>query len=368
MAFRLLLCHALWFGLTFSTGANPPDKPVSAAAFQANLKRGVVAAWAEFARIEMEYSSAWPGLLSNAKSDGAANNFDHVRLRVSGGEPLENTWRRLDGPVDDSLAAGMSVIIAFKGWVNGTTKDEVTNQIVDWWTQVARHYANRSHRLAFNVFIEISGIMCNNYKPKPKSCPVEDVGSNADALNPLYERIVAAVQAITPGRVVIMPPPGKLNRPSHLPNLKVPSKCGSYCMAEWHVAAAGPCAAASGCPSNGLQWHGTDGTQAEHKAIADVVSQATKWSRGAEGLPVWTGAFMPGPWNHPKRGNMSIAAQASFAQTYTAELEKNGVPWSVLTAGAFIDETSSSGKWLSENKPIRNALLSNKNAKLALVV
>jgi hypothetical protein len=275
---------------------------------------------------------------------------------------LEKSWQRLDDPVDDSLAANMSVIIAYKGWVNATTNGEATNEIVDWWREAAQHYANHSYRLAFNVFIEIGGLMCHFVKPKPPSCPVEDVALSADALNPLYERIVAAVQEVTPGRIVIMPPPGKLNRPSNLPDLKVPSKCGSYCMAEWHVAAAGPCSAASDdCPSGkfGLQWHGTDGTQAERKALADAVKPATEWSRGAGGLPVWVGAFMPGPWNHPERGDMSIAAQASYAHAYTCELERQGIPWAVLTAGAFIDETTSSGKWLSNNKPIRNAILSN---------
>lgn len=317
-----------------------------------------MAAWAEFASIEQKYSASWPSALANVTADGAAHNFDHVRLRVSGGEALEDTWKKLDAPIDDSLKFGLAVIVAFKGWVNGTTAGEVKNQVVLWWRRMAEHYADRSHRLAFNIFIEVSGIMCNYIKPKPASCPLLEVAQDADRLNPMYERVVNAVRQVTPGRIVVMPPPGKLNRPSHLSDLVVPDACNDFCMAEWHVAAAGPCAAAH-CPSDGLQWHGVHGTLAERKALTTVVGEAAAWSAKPRGLPTWTGAFMPGPWNHPERGPMNITAQAGFAAAYTAALEAKRVPWAVLTAGAFLDETSSKTRptWIPKTRPIRDALL-----------
>ena len=61
-----------------------------------------------------------------AKVTNSPHSFDHVRLRVSGGDDsMEETWQKLDAPVYDSLDAGLQVIVAYKGWVNGTTAAQV---------------------------------------------------------------------------------------------------------------------------------------------------------------------------------------------------------------------------------------------------
>ena len=66
-----------------------------------------------------------------AKVANSPHSFDHVRLRVSGGDDsMEETWQKLDAPVYDSLDAGLQVIVAYKGWVNGTTAAQVRLGVV----------------------------------------------------------------------------------------------------------------------------------------------------------------------------------------------------------------------------------------------
>lgn len=115
--------------------------------------------------------------------------------------------------------------------------------MVAWWTATAEHYASASHRLAFDVFIEIGGIMCNGrtvHKTGARTCPLEMLASDFGSLNALYHDVVAAIRKVSPTRVVAMPP-GKLDRPWSLSSLVVPSSCGVYCMGEFHIVASGPC-------------------------------------------------------------------------------------------------------------------------------
>ena len=124
-----------------------------------------------------------------------------------------------------------------------TFRAQVHSQVVAWWTATAEHYASASHRLAFDVFIEIGGIMCNGknvHKTGPRTCPLETLASDFGSLNALYHDVVAAIRKVSPMRVVTMPP-GKLDRPWSLSKLVVPPSCGAYCMGEFHIVASGPC-------------------------------------------------------------------------------------------------------------------------------
>ena len=82
---------------------------------------------------------------------------------------------------------------------NGTSTEDVQDQVVAWWQSMAEHYAAVSHRLAFNVFIEASDIMCNGIAPSKRKCPLLSIATDAAQLNALYERIAIAVHRVTLG-------------------------------------------------------------------------------------------------------------------------------------------------------------------------
>jgi hypothetical protein len=97
--------------------ATPPDSPIPAANYVSSINRGVVTEWAEFPSVISNYNSAWPKMVSNVEGSPSGNSFDHVRLRVSGGDPTyQDTWNKLTAPIDDSLSAGLYVIVAYKGY------------------------------------------------------------------------------------------------------------------------------------------------------------------------------------------------------------------------------------------------------------
>ena len=69
---------------------------------------------------------------------------------------------------------------------------------------------------------------------------------------------------------------------------------------------------------------------------------------------------MPGPYNHPEKGSMTMTAQINFATFYTEILTNNRIPWSVLTAKHLLDqllEESDELDWFADNIDLRNALL-----------
>ena len=156
-------------------------------------------------------------------------------------------WEYVTSDAEHDLAYPADYVcgVAFKGWVNGTTEAEVHAQVVDWWCATAGHYASASPRLAFDVFIEIGGIMSNGknvHKTGPRLCPLITLASDPAKLNALYKDVLDAIRLVSPTRVVAMPP-GKLDRPWDLHQLQAPRSCGRYCMAEFHIIASGPCVA-----------------------------------------------------------------------------------------------------------------------------
>ena len=361
MASRLLVA-ALSLAVSsdlLSSNAAEADPALTGVQYAAQLRRGVVAAWAEFASVEAQYSPLWPKIVAHV--DGAPHSFDHVRLRVSGGDPsMQATWANLDRPVQDSLAAGLQVIVAFKGWVNGTTEAEVHAQVVEWWRATATHYSSASPRLAFDVFIEIGGIMSNGanvHRTGTRMCPLITLASDPAKLNALYTDVVEAIRAVSPTRVVAMPP-GKLDRPWDLHELHAPPSCHGYCIAEFHIIASGPCTVNCSTAAGEFAWTGENGTHAERAKMRTAIEDAATWRQNPGGLPLWTGAFMPGPYNHPEKGQMTVEAQVSFASFYTQLLAQHRIGWSVLTAGDLLNESSQSSDWIAAMLPLRNALLS----------
>lgn len=200
-----MLHAALALGLALSlAAAAPPDPPLTGRAFMAAIRKGFVTEWAEFDEVIENYSDAWPRMIANVS--GAPNSFDFVRLRVSGGDvTMADTFAKLDAPVNDSLAAGLHVFIAYKGWVNSTTEADAHAAIVEWWRQTAAHFADYSHRLAFDVFIEIGHAMCHG-PSVAKSCPAEAIASKPHSLRALYVDVLAAIRATNPDRVVAFTP------------------------------------------------------------------------------------------------------------------------------------------------------------------
>ena len=159
----------LFFLVSFFVGSvwsAPPDAPMSSAEFANAAGRGFL--------LEPE-TPPISGLPGRAHALGAyylashgqtikEMGFDSVRLRyqvvadvvgeaLTNGAPYDD--RVLDDMeriVDDLLAKDMAVILTFYGLTEDRAGD--FDKMTNWWGFVAERFKDKSHRLAFNYFVE----------------------------------------------------------------------------------------------------------------------------------------------------------------------------------------------------------------------
>ena len=318
LAGALLLGAGVFFA---QVSADPPDVPVSPEEMVRMLGKGLDASWAQFPRRIKNYSV-------EMVRDIAAAGFRHIRLRTD--LPADSSlFGILDREVRDCLDNGLIPIIAFGANEAEENPDSThREQVIRWWRAVAEHYRDTSHRLLFDLFIELSG----------------ELGRDPDKVNRWYEMIVPAIRETNPTRILILSPV-HLSNPFYLDQLRIPQEAFPYVMAEWHFYAAGP------SKTNPKKlW--TTGTEAERKLVRDYIQAGLDWQQRT-GIPTWVGAWMPGNYN--KGNDYTVPEQVVFASFLVRELEKAGIPWAVNAVHHFYDDENR--RWIQRMLPVRDAVL-----------
>ena len=312
-------------GIKDSTGGGGDtlDAPIAPRDYAQALGKGFDVNWTKTASQASYYSVE---LLKQIKAKG----FRHIRLRTNSESPTD--FITLSAPiVKDCLDNGMFPILAFGGQML-EEKPDSTNiaNFVKWWQTVAEYYKNYSHRVTFDLLIEISGEL----KEEPET------------LNEIYEKTVSAIRESNPTRIIILSP-RDLSNPFNLHELKIPSKANGYLMWEWHFYAAGPSKT-----NQKKLW--TTGTPAERKLITDKIDSALAWEKRT-GFPSWVGAWMPGNYNGANE--YTVPEQTVFASFLARELDKANVPWALNAIQHFNNYLDGSLEWNQERRPVLDAVL-----------
>ena len=320
-----LIPDSVWGGIDPGDTTTPPtlDDPISPQDYVQMLKPGFDVNWTKNASQAALYSEE---LLLKIKAKG----FNHIRLRTNL-ESAEEYINLSDNIVRDCLKHDVIPILAFGGQAMEENPDS-TNiaNFVQWWRTVAEHYQNYSHKVAFNLLIEISGEL--KYLP--------------DTLNSIYEKTVSAIRETNPTRLIIIAP-RMLSNPFYLHELKIPSQANGYLFWEWHFYASGPSKT-----NEDKLW--TTGTPEERKLITDKIDSALAWE-SRTGLPSWVGAWMPGNYN--KANEYTVPEQVVFASFMVRELEKAKVPWAVNALQHFNSYVDGPIEWYDFRMPVLDILL-----------
>lgn len=303
---------------------NPPDGPVDPWEYTNSLGAGFDVTWSQFGNGIRNFKEEH---VVDIKKAG----FSHVRIRTDKDATEEDLFNHLDKSIEYSLRHGIYPIIA-RG-VKETKEKEATDRLkeyyVDWWKTIANRYKNYSHKLSFNLFIEISG---------------KSQLSDWDILNDWYKDITKEIRNNTKGHNIIYASTN-VSDPSELKNLIVPDSVGEYYFAEWHKWASGP------AKRNGKKlW--TTGTKKEKEDIIKEIDFAKKWSKRT-GKPTWVGAWMPGYYNY--NNNVYISQQVEFSNFLVKELREAGIPYAVnaFPSHYYNIETN---QWKEEFLPVIEAI------------
>ena len=306
------------------------DNPISPQDYKKMLGKGFDVNWTKTASQAAYYNV---DLLKQIKAKG----FNHIRLRTNSESPTD--YISISEPiVKDCLANDMIPVLAFGGQMLEENPDS-TNiaAFVEWWRTVAEHYKNFSHKVSFNLLIEISGELKNQ----------------PDKLNDIYEKTVTKIRESNPTRIVILAP-RKLSNPFYLHELDIPTKANGYLMWEWHFYAAGP----SKTNKNKL-W--TIGTFEEKKLLTDKIDAAIDWENET-GFPSWVGAWMPGNYNDADES--SIPEQVAFSAFMVRELEKANIPWALNAIQHFNNYLDGNNEWKQERLPVLDIVIDPWSASL----
>lgn len=259
----------------------------------------------------------------------------HVRIRVADAAD-EELLKGLEQQVDDCLEVGIIPIIAYQAdEFKNEPSEENIQEVVNWWSTVAEHFKDKSHKLSFDLLIEATDAL--NKQP--------------EKLNEIFERLVTEIRKTNPTRIIMISPQLRSD-PEYLKNLKIPTQHNGYLMAEWHFYASGPSKT-----NERKLW--TTGSAAEKKIIIDKIETALAWQKSS-GVPTWVGAWMPGNYND---GNdYSIKEQVVFASFVTSELTKAKIPFAVNSDTKFYDRRTD--KWIVDIAPVMEVIYgdSSKNS------
>ena len=323
MSFRRLFeILILAVGLNFTCVlADPPDAPIAPDSLVQVLGKGFDVSWVQFKKNMESYNV-------QMVRDIARAGFRHIRLRTNRNAD-DALFGIMDRTVNDCLNNGLIPIIAY-GAADAEENADSTHRdsVVAWWRKVAEHYRDYSHRLVFDIFIELSGELKYDY----------------EKVNNWYKLIVPAIRQTNPTRIVILSPV-HLSDPNYLSQMEIPDAAFPYAMAEWHFYAGGP------SKTNAKKlW--TTGTPEERKLVTDKIQTALDWQKQT-GVPTWVGAWMPGNYN--KGNDYTVPEQVVFASFMVRELEKAGIPWAVNAIHHFYD--ANTNQWIQNKLPVRDAML-----------
>lgn len=280
------------------------DRPITPKEMQRMMGRGFDVQWAEFSKKIEHYGE---DEVEAIKQKGF--NTARIRTKLPADEML---FQVLDRCINDCLNNGIIPVLAYNALDYELNPNEMTlAECAEWWKKTAEHYANSSHRLVFNLNIEWSDV----------------AGKDYEAINLYNQTMADIIRQSNPTRILILSP-ARLSSPAYLDQMVIPTSCGDYVMAEWHLYAAGP----SKDPNSKKYW--LTGTEEEKQNIRDIINLGVEWQERT-GIPTWVGAWMPGNYN--KGDDYTIEEQCVFASFMKSELERHDLPWAVNSLDKFYD-------------------------------
>lgn len=280
------------------------DRPITPKEMQRMMGRGFDVQWAEFSKkIELYGEDEVKAI----KQKGF--NTARIRTKLPADETLFEVLNRC---INDCLNNGIIPVLAYNALDYELNPNEMTlAECAEWWKIIAEHYAHSSHRLVFNLNIEWSDV----------------AGKDYEAINLYNQAIADIIRQSNPTRILILSP-ARLSNPAYLDQMVIPTSCGDYVMAEWHLYAAGP----SKDPNSKKYW--LTGTEEEMQNIRDIINLGVEWQERT-GIPTWVGAWMPGNYN--KGDDYTVEEQCVFASFMKSELERYDLPWAVNSLDKFYD-------------------------------
>lgn len=314
---KSLLLTALLYGSWASAAVQPSSAVVADAkpqAYAGLLGVGMIVDWARTDRGIREFDPL-------AVRDFQQRGIGHVRIRVAG-EATHQRLVHLQKIVEACRLYNVVPIISYQADVYKsapTAKNE--DEVVEWWTTVARYFAQSDPQLGFDIL----------YEPSEKLTRPQ--------LNNLYAKAVKAIHKISPQRIIFIAP-----HPHAQPDsLKWPEQNREQVMAGWHLFPYGPVS------QNGKRsW--TTGTPAEKSAIRIRINSVVRWQQKT-GHSSWVSAWSMGDIIK----NTPTVQQLAFASFMACELQKAHLPYAVNSDIKFYD--GEEGAWRPEMQPLLNAIL-----------
>ena len=304
----------LWAVLAATIAAAQPTT-ISPQDYVSRMSVGIDVGWASFQKSINAYSAREP-------ADFRAAGFDHVRIRT--GRPATPDFLDyLERVVRDSLAVGLTPVLAYGPNLNRDPSPAAVERAVAWWRAVADRFADYPPQLSFDLFIE----------------PGKQMNDHLNVLRDYYRRALATVRQTNPTRVVFLAP-RRAAHPEFLPELDDLFAADGYLAAETHFYAAGPSK-----KRERRLW--TTGTAAEKALIERQIGYAVEW-RERTGVPVWIGAWMPGNYN--KGNDYTPAEQVVFARFMACRLRAARLPYAVNADQKFYDINRKT--WIPEMWPV----------------
>ncbi len=314
--------------LTLSSGlpafTQSADKPIDPTAYVAMIGRGFDVGWAQFPGVMEDYTE-------QVVIDYAAEGFTNARIRTHFDLSPE-LLVHIDSLVTHCLRHGILPIVAYESEEAEEDPSRANlEKVVNWWREFAVYFKDHSHKLSFDLFIEVSHTLGD---------------LPADTLNLWYEHIIPAIRESNPTRILILPPRGAY--PEGLSTLVVPPETGYYYMAEWHDYAGGPTKLLS---PDKLHKRWTTGTEIERDQIGISIETALEWT-AQTGKPTWMGAWMAGKLNEPDY--YTPEDECIFATHMVKEFSRYQMPWSTNAHQHFYDVSTL--QWLPERILLLHAL------------
>lgn len=256
--------------------------------------------------------------------------ISHVRIRITD-QAEDKLLKGLDKQVNDCIKNGIIPIIAYQAdEFKNEPNEQNIQEVVKWWSTVAKRYKDYSPLLSFDLLIEAT----------------DELNKQPEKLNEIYERLVTEIRKTNPSRIIMISPRLRSDA-QYLKELKIPTRHNGYLMAEWHFYASGPSKT-----NERKLW--TIGTYEEKQLINNKIDQALLWQKQTE-VPTWVGAWMPGNYNN---GNdYSIEEQIIFAKYMTKQLSQADIPFAVNSDTKYYDRERN--KWIKEMKPIFKAIFNS---------
>jgi hypothetical protein len=300
---------------------SPTNKTISPKEYSNILGKGIDVIWAESHKGIENFNSK---MVKDFKQAG----FSHIRIRVKD-YPDNNLLSHIDKVVQECLTNDLIPIIAYHG---GLFEEKPTmenlEKSVQWWDVVANHFKDRTHKVSFDLIIEVT----------------DALNKEKDMLNLFYEKAVATIRKTNPTRIIFISPLVR-SAPEYLKDLNIPTQHNNFLMAEWHFYASGP-----DKTNEKKKW--TTGTEEEKELIRAKIRTALNWQK-TTGIYTWVGAWMAGNYN--KGNDYSVQEQVVFANFVTCELTKNQIPFAINADHKYYD--AKNGIWYSEMKPVLDEII-----------